>query len=165
MGLSEFNNHYLGNRLDTLSAENKTIALLVNFNADLLKYDKDCNVLNFLNTMYSNVLLPHVASPTRVNINSETVIDNIFFNNYNSSFTSGNLVTTLSDNHAQFLLIEFQTKQKDNEKIRTCRDFKKIENNKNLINLHLESIDWATELRVNRSNIDLSSELFLKKIE
>ena len=67
--------------------------------------------------MYSNLLLPHIASPTCVTLNSETLIDNIFSNNYDSSFTSGNLVTTLSDHHAQFLLMEFQSKQMDNEKI------------------------------------------------
>ena len=53
----------------------------------------------------------------------------------------------------------------DNEKIQIFRDFSKIENNKNLINTHLEGNDWATELQVNLSNTDLSSELFLKKIE
>ena len=45
------------------------------------------------------------------------------------------------------------------------RDFSRIENNKKLVNTHLESIDWATELQVNCNNADLSSELFLKKIE
>ena len=115
--------------------------------------------------MYSNLLLPHIASPTRVTINSETLIDNTFSDNYDSSFTSGNLVTTLSDHHAQFLLMKFQTKRMDNEKIQAFRDFRKIENNKNLINTHLEGIDWATELQVNRNNADLSSELFPKKIE
>ena len=61
--------------------------------------------------------------------------------------------------------MEFQTKQMDNEKIQIFRDFSKIENNKNLVNAHLEGIDWATELQINRNNADLSSELFLKKIE
>ena len=89
--------------------------ILGDFNADLLKYDKDCNVSDFLDTMYSN-LLPHIAFPTHVTLNSQTLIDSIFSNNYDSFFTSGNLVTTLSDQHAQFLLMEFQTKQMDNEK-------------------------------------------------
>ena len=165
MELSEFNNHYLSNLLDNLSDENKTVVFLGDFNAGLLKYDKDCNVSVFLDTMYSNLLLPHIASPTCVTLNLETLIGNIFSNNYDSSFTSGNLVTTLSDHLAQFLLMEFQNKQMDNEKIQICRDFSKIENNKNLINTHLEGIDWATELQVNRNNADLSSELFLKEIE
>ena len=165
MELSEFNNHHLSNLLDSLSGKNKTVLLLGDFNADLLKYDKDCNVSDFLNTMYLNLLLPHIASPKRVTLNSETHTDNIFSNNHDSSFTSRNLVTTLSDHHVQFLLMEFQNKQMDNEKIQIFRDFSKIENNtKTLINTHLEEIDWATELQVNH-NADLSSELFVKKTE
>ena len=155
MELSELSNHYLSNLLDNLSEENKTVVLLGDFNADLLKYDKDCNVSDFLDTMYSNLLLPHIACPTHVTVNSQTLIDNIFSNNYDSSFTSGNLVTTLSDHHAQFLLMEFQTKQMDNEKILMSRDFSKIENNKNLVNTHLEGIDWARKLQVNCNNADL----------
>ena len=139
--------------------------LLRDFNADLLKYDKDFNVSDFLDTMYSNLFLPQIACPTCVTVNSQTLIDNIFSNNYISSFTSGNLVTTLSDHNAQFLLTEFQTKQLGNEKTRMFRVVIKIENNKNLVNTHLEGIDWATELQVNHNNADLSSELFLKKTE
>ena len=91
------------------------MVLLGDFNADLLKYDKDCNVSDFLDTVYSNLLLPHIASPTCVTLNSETLLDNIFSNNYDSSSTSGNLVTTLSDHHAQLLLMEFQTKQMEKD--------------------------------------------------
>ena len=53
----------------------------------------------------------------------------------------------------------------DNEKTQIFRDFSKIENNKNLINTHLERTGWATELQVNLSNADLSSDLFFIKIE
>ena len=74
-------------------------------------------------------------------------------------------MTTLSDHHAQFLLMEFQTKRMDNEKIQIFRDFSNIENIKNLINTHMEGIDLATELQVNRNNADLSLEVFLKKIK
>ena len=52
MELSEFNNHYLSNLLDNLSGENKTVVLLEDFHADILRYDKDGNVSNFLDTMY-----------------------------------------------------------------------------------------------------------------
>ena len=59
--------------------------------------------------------------------------------------------------------MEFQTKQVGNEKLQMFRDFSKIEN-KNLVKTHLEGIDWATELPVNCYNADLSSELFLKRL-
>ena len=70
MELSEFNNHYLSNLLDNLSDENKTVVLLGDFNKDLLKYDKDCNVSDFLDKRYSNLLLLHISSPRHVAINS-----------------------------------------------------------------------------------------------
>ena len=139
MELFEFNNHYLSNLLDNLSEENKAVVFLEDFNADLLKYDKDSNVSDFLDTMDSNLLLLHIAYPTSVAVNSQTLIVNIFSNNYDSSFISGNLVTTLSDHHAQLFLMEFQTKQMDNEKIQMFRDFSKIKN-KNLVNTHFQML-------------------------
>ena len=42
----------------------------------------------------------------------------------------------------------------DNAEIQMITDFSKIENNKNLVNTHLEGIDGATELQVNCSNAD-----------
>ena len=74
------------------------------------------------------------------------------------------MLKTACINPCEFLLMEFQASQIYNEKIKTCRDFSKIETN-NLINTHLEGIDQATDLCVNRNNADLLSELFLKKIK
>ena len=61
--------------------------------------------------------------------------------------------------------MEFQTKQIENQKIRIKRDFSKIKSNKNLIDTYSKSIDWVTELPVDRNNADSSSDLFLKKIQ
>ena len=127
MELSEFNDHYLSNLLHNFSGKNKTVVLLGDFNADLLKYNKDCNVSDFLDIMYSNQLLLHIASPTCVTINSEILIDNIFSNIYVSCFISENVVTTMSDPHIQFLLIKSQTKRMTNENIHIFREFSKIE--------------------------------------
>ena len=70
MDLSEFNNYYLSNLLETLFNENKPVVLLADFNADLLIYDKDSNISDFFDMMYSNLLLPHTASPTCVTAKS-----------------------------------------------------------------------------------------------
>ena len=51
--------------LETLSHK-KTVVILRYFNADLLKCDKDSNISDFLDVMYPNLLLPHVASSTHV---------------------------------------------------------------------------------------------------
>ena len=42
------------------------VVLLKNFNADLLKYDHDEEVADFLDAMYSKLLLPNMSSPTLI---------------------------------------------------------------------------------------------------
>ena len=64
--------------------------------------------------MHSNLPLSHITSPTRINVKSSTLIDNIFSNFFDSSFTSGNTVAAFHcipyciDHHAQFLVIANQ---------------------------------------------------------
>ena len=77
MELSEFNNHFLSVLLEKISTEKKTVVLLGDFNADLLKYDHDDEVADFLDAMYSKLLLPNISSPTRITSTSATLIDNI----------------------------------------------------------------------------------------
>ena len=69
MEISDFNKYYLSNLLETLSLENKKIVLLGDFNVDLLKYDSNHDIFDFLDTMRSN-LLPHITSPTRITAKS-----------------------------------------------------------------------------------------------
>ena len=166
MELSEFINDDLTNLLDTLSSENKTVVLLGDFNADLLKYDQNSNISDFLDLMYSSLLLLHIFSPTRTTSSSATLIDNIFTNNYNSSFVSGNLVNTLSDHHAQFLIMGNQHSPLElDSKEHMFRDFQEIEKNKNIISSLLEIADWVPELCLSRNDVNLSPELFLRKVE
>ena len=58
--------------------------------------------------MHSNLLLPHITGPTRITAKSSSLTDNILSNFFDSSFTSGNIATALSDHHAQFLVIANQ---------------------------------------------------------
>ena len=58
--------------------------------------------------MYSTFLLPLIVSTTLTAPTSATLIDNIFNNNFNALYTSGNLVIILSNYHAQFLIMENQ---------------------------------------------------------
>ena len=97
MEIFDFNKYYLSNLTETLSLENKKIVLLGDFNVDLLNYDSNHDVYDVLYTMHFNLLLPHITSPGRITAKSSTLIDNIFSNYFDSSFTSGNIATALSD--------------------------------------------------------------------
>ena len=48
------------------------------FNVNLLNYESHNETNDFINTMVSHYLLPHILHPTRVTDHSATVIDNIF---------------------------------------------------------------------------------------
>ena len=64
------------------------VVLLGDFNADLLKYEHDEEVADFLYAMYSELLLPDISSLTGITSTSSTLIDNIFTNDYNNTITS-----------------------------------------------------------------------------
>ena len=72
---------YLELCLTSLAKENKEIYMCGNFNFDLLKTDTDQNTQHFFNLLCSYGLLPHILQPTRVTVNTASVIDNIFSNN------------------------------------------------------------------------------------
>ena len=53
---------------EKLFCENKTAILLGDFNANLLNYDIDTDISDFLDHMYCKSLLPHITSPTYYHI-------------------------------------------------------------------------------------------------
>ena len=161
MEISDFNKYYLPNIIDTLSLENKEIVLLGDFNVDLSNHD----VSGFLNTTQSNLLLPHIKSPTRITAKSSTLIYNIFSNFFESSFTSVNIVTALSDHHTYFLLIANQANIDFEKSHHLYQDFNQIEKNKTAIKYQFESIDWNRVLWLNCSDVNLSSNLLIQKID
>ena len=78
--LNDFNSHFLSPLLLKLQKESsKRIFLLGDFNIDLLKYELSDSINNFIDTLSSNFLLPHILLPTRISKTS-TLIDNIFSN-------------------------------------------------------------------------------------
>ena len=108
---SEFNDKYLKPLSEKLISENKENILLGDFNIDLLKCDSDKNVSDFLDIIYSTNLLPNITSPTRLTSRSliDTLIDDIFSTVVNDYCTGGNLISPISDHHAQFLIIPSYT--------------------------------------------------------
>ena len=61
---------------------------------------------DFVNSMVSHYLLPHVLQPTRVTDHSATVIDNIFTNITDYETISGNILNQVADHFSQFLILK-----------------------------------------------------------
>ena len=114
MNPTEFIEIYLSELPQKLSKEDKTAILMGDLNIDLLKYDYNTDSASFLDSLYTNFLLPYISTSSRVTPHSRTLIDNIFSNNIEDSLTSGNIISTISDHYAQFLLMEnMKIKQKE----------------------------------------------------
>ena len=90
--------------LEKLSNENKIVALMSDFNIDLLKYDSNIDLSNFLDKTYTSFPLSYISSPSRVTTRSQTLTDNIFSNNIEENINSRILTSKISDHYAQFLL-------------------------------------------------------------
>ena len=71
------NNSFLANLLEKISFEKKIIALLGNFNANLINSSLDREVSDFLDLMYSNTLLPQTTTLSRITSKFAALIDKI----------------------------------------------------------------------------------------
>ena len=73
--------------------------IMGDYNLDLLKHECHQPTEYFLNTMYSNSMLPLIYKPTRETDSTATLIDNIFTNNYdvNDQLYQGIFLMDISD--------------------------------------------------------------------
>ena len=139
MDLSKFNNDYLRSLSEKLLREkNKHIILMGGFNVDLLKYTTDTSPAHFLDQMCSSSLLPQIT-PTHIGTKSKTLIDNIFSTDSPEEPISGNIITSISDHLAQFLLFPIQKTKGSKKKEIYKRKLKSL--NGNQLIEDLKSID------------------------
>ena len=157
MNPTELIDIYLSELLQKLSREDKTIMLMSDFNIDLLKYDTNKDSTMFLDIMYTNFLLPYITIPTRVTTHSKTLIDNTFSDNIEDGLISGNIITTISDHYAQFLL-QKNIKIEKKEKNIFRHNFKNF--NEDLFDYKLNQINWNAILEIDKKDIDTSFNNF-----
>ena len=126
----------------------------------ILKYDHNTDSASFLDSLYTNFLLPYISTPPRVIKYSWTVIDNIFSNKVEDGLISGNIISTISDHYAQFLLMK-NMKIKQKETTDMCsHDFKIL--NKPQFESELCNIDWKSVLEINKKDVNFSFSKFFE---
>ena len=97
---SDFIETKLTQVLDKLAKEkNKKVYIAGDFNFNLLKCANHGDTADFYDKMTSNLLVPLILVPTKINSKNDTLIDNIFSNQFNSETISGNLTVNFSDGH------------------------------------------------------------------
>ena len=100
MDTSTFTDNKLSKITNIIAKEkNKKVYIAGDFNFDLLKYSSHGCTADFYDKMTSNLLIPLIVIPTKINTKNDTLIDNIFTNQFNSETVSGNLTVNFSDGH------------------------------------------------------------------
>ena len=81
--------------------------IMGDFNLDLMKHDKHPPTEKFLDVMYANHLIPVINRPTRVTMNTCTLIDNTFTNQYDvrENQLHGILKTDITDHFCDPLCV------------------------------------------------------------
>ena len=100
--IEQFRTQYMDKTLNKLLKSKKIVALLGDFNVNLLDYSKHTNISDYYDNLSSSGFRPLILQPTRVASNSSTLIDNIFINDLTCHSNGGNLVTSISDHFMQF---------------------------------------------------------------
>lgn len=84
----------------------KNVQIICDFNIDLLNPNGHQKTTDFISTMYSNSLFPVIIKPSRITIDTATLIDNIFTNKIDHEIVGGLLITDISDHLPVFAIFQ-----------------------------------------------------------
>ena len=84
----------------------KESILIGDFNINLLNYNSDNDTSSFIDTMYSSSFYPTINSSTRITTTSDTLIDNIVYNDITKIIFFGSAASSISDHLTQYLIIQ-----------------------------------------------------------
>ena len=106
-----FRSEYMDKTLNKLLKSKKTVALLGDFNINLLDYSKHTAINEYYDKISAVGFRPLILQPTRISSKSSTLIDNIFINDLTCFSNGGNIVTSISDHFMQFCKLDIYDTQ------------------------------------------------------
>ena len=160
MPITEFISDFLEPLLTKIFSEKKEVILLGDYSINLLNCENDKNTCDSLELMLSFSFIPKIMNPTKITPRSQTLIDNIFYNEVQPKIIAGNIATDISDHLIQFIAIpgKWHTEHLNEDIYR--RNYKTLNHDKFKEDFH--KIDWVTLLYGN--NINVAFDNFLEKV-
>ena len=138
---------YLKETLNKVARENKKVILAGDFNLNLLKFDTNTEVNDYLDLLTRKWFTPHILGPTRTTSHDKpSLIDHIFLNFNDIQSYSGNLIGKITDYLPNFLIIEKRTVKLDNQDRPLRRDLKNFDEDK-LVRDIAKVVDKNTPLK------------------
>ena len=141
---------YIEDVLDSIENERKTAIVAGDFNYNLLPTNQEkCNN-DFINLMTSYGYFPMISKATRIQKQSETLLDNIFINNISAYKSSGIIVEDLSDHLPIFLSLKLENSSpmSKTQKTVTVFDARKMQDLNELLVEKLSNFQTNTDANV-----------------
>ena len=158
-----FNNDYLKPLLSKLATQNnKNIYIAGDFNFDLIKASTDRETIDFYNSMTSNFLLPLITLPTKINTFKDTLIDNIFTNQFNPDFKTGNITIGISDHLPSFMIVPKNNQNHLPKNHNVYRRDTKRFNKENFLR-DFSYINWDKAIDIHKKDVNNSFNNFIGK--
>ena len=136
--------------------------LMGDFNMNLLNYNTNKRTTQFVDELYTNSFISYINIPTRITNQSETLIDNIFYNKINPEATARNITITISDHLMQFLVEPSPFTSNSERTTKTWRCYKSFD--KEQFRNYLSQIDREQALEVTKNYVNTSLNLLLNVI-
>ena len=163
MPIDFFNENVFNEFMEKLSSENKVCYMNGDFNIDRLKIDSDKDIMDFYNSLTSNLFVPHITLPTRITSHSQTLIGNIFSNDPDfAQGIFGNFTFSISDHLAQFLIMPMPDNRPPKKHNIQMRDLKNLD--KEILVAEVINIKWNEVISTDKADTQHSVELFDQKM-
>ena len=143
--------------------KNCKIFITGDYNLDLIKYNSDPNVSNYVDSLSSLGLLPYIVRPTRICTTavgtSASLLDHVFSSSHTVKF-GGIILNDMSDHFPVFVIDELKC-----AKTRNADHYKSDTSDENINQLcsYLKNVDWSQVL--NDPNHVSATDSFFKILE
>ena len=145
---------------DDIQKSNKDLYLVGDFNINVLDYQNNTKVKDFVNFSFQNSLIPLINKPTRVTRTSATAIDHIITNAFiNKTIETGIIKADISDHFPIFLITDPVTLNGTENKKTIYKRTINTETKENFKNI-LERQDWGYIKNIDNPNEAYSKFLY-----
>ena len=146
----------LEKQLDMIRSRNLPIFVCGDFNIDLMNLFINTEVSQFLNIMLSYGLKPTITVPTRVTMNSASLIDNIFANvsYYNASV----IINEVSDHFGIFLSVQNFFSKGTRLNSNSQNRYKKVIIDNNVLILYKVMLEKCNFEFLNSNELDINAK-------
>ena len=96
---------YLDNFFNKMKNPDKAIYVVGDINLNLIDYETNIKVINYLNLLFQKNFIPVINKPTRVSRNNATIIDHINTNHFLNNYMHSGIITADISGHFPIFLI------------------------------------------------------------